>query len=266
MMLLVYGLSELGNGNVSLTTIGAFAAAALALVAFVLIERRSVAPVLHLGFLKRNVIFVSNFAALLTFATTVPMVFFLATYLQVVKGYSPIIAAAGLVPGSLTFFSLGGFGAPRLVSRFGFKSVIAVAMVLLSAGMFLMSFFTAGSSYVTVVAPVMILASSGGALTMTATNIAALSGAVRGEEGVASGLINTSRQVGGPIGLAVVITVMGLLGGSQGAGGIQFAFATSAAFGALGFLGSLFLKKVPVIKAGEVRGGEPEGAGVPVVE
>ena len=217
LMLLVYGLSEVGNGATSsVLTYASFALAGVMLVAFLAIERRSTAPIVPLRFLQRRTIFFANATALLTFATTVPWIFFLTSYMQVLLSYAPLEAAAAQVPGALVYFFLGGFGAPRLVKRLGAKPVLVVAMSALAAGLVLTSRLSLSSGYLGAILPAILVASGGGALSATAANIAALSGALRGEEGVASGLINTSRQIGGPVGLAVAVSVVGVV--THGAG------------------------------------------------
>src|SRR6202043_1397581 len=96
------------------------------------------------------------------------------------------------------------------------KPVLVGAMTSLSLGMFLFARISVSSDYVTIILPALVIGSIGGAFALTASNIAALGGAAPGEEGIASGLINTSRQVGGPIGLAVAVTVVGIA--TQGLG------------------------------------------------
>jgi MFS family permease len=186
----------------------------------------------------------------------------LASYLQVLLSYSPIYAAAALVPGALVYFSIGGFGAPVLVRRFGGKRVLVVAMLALTGGLLLTSRVSLGASYVTDVLPPMLVASVGGALSATASNIAALSGTNRGEEGVASGLINTSRQVGGPVGLAVAISVVGLLTHGQGVTGnatevvqaFHYGFIAAACFAGLAVITSLLIAGKP---AGVTKADQP---------
>lgn len=257
LMLLVYALSEVGNGVISDLTYASFILAGVLLAGFVIIESRSPAPVIPMRFLRRRTIFFANATALLTFATTVPWIFFLTTYLQVLLGYQPLYAAAALVPGSLTYFFLGGFGAPRLVRQFGAKAVLVGAMLALAAGLILTARLTLDSGYVTEILPTILVASSGGALSATASNIAALSGAMKGEEGVASGLINTSRQVGGPVGLALAVSVIGVV--THGAGllgtqsqvveGLQDSFLAAASFACLAVLTSLLLSGKPAGKS-----------------
>jgi len=253
LMLLVYGLSEVGNGVTSYLTYASFGLSGLVILAFLAIEASSSAPIVHLGFLKRRTIFFANATALLTFATTVPWIFFMTSYLQVFLSYSPLDAAASLVPGSLIYFFLGGFGAPRLVRWLGARPVLVGAMLALAAGMYLTSRLSIGSSYLVDILPTIVVSSGGGALSATASNIAALSGTRRGEEGIASGLINTSRQVGGPVGLALAVSVVGVV--THGAGlfgppsqvvlALQDAFIAAASFAGLAVLTSLLIPGRP---------------------
>jgi EmrB/QacA subfamily drug resistance transporter len=240
LMLLVYGLSNIGNGDGSVLTYTSFLLAGLVLAAFIAIEKRSASPIVPLGFLERRTVFFANATALLTFATTVPWIFLLASYFQVLLSYAPLTAAEAMVPGALVFFTVGGFAAPRLVKRLGAKPVLVGAMATLTAGLLLTSRLTTSSSYATQILPAMLVAAFGGALSATASNIAALEGTARGEEGVASGLINTSRQVGGPVGLAVVVSVLGATQG-QAVAAFQWAFLAAAGFAGLAVLTSLLL-------------------------
>jgi len=251
LILLVYGLSEVGNGSTSASTYASFILAALILLIFVVIETRTSSPILPLRFLRRDTIFFANATALLTFAATVPWVFLVTQYLQNFRSYQPIYAAAALIPGSMTYFLLGGFGAPKLVKRIGAKRVLIIAMTILTIGLLLTSRISLASDYWSYIFPTIVISAIGGSLSLTASNIAALSGAERGEEGIASGLINTSRQVGGPIGLAIAISVVGLatngLGMSAPASEVISAFqdglVAAAGFAAIAVVAALLIPK-----------------------
>lgn len=270
LMLLVYGLTQVGNGDLSTLTYLTLLASAGVLSSFIAIEHYSSAPLMPLRFLRRRTIFFANATTLLTYASFVVMIFLVTTYLQVLRSYTPLYAAAAILPGSLLYLVIGGFAAPRLVKRFGAKDVLVAAMVALFAGMLLFTQISLGSDFLTAVLPAQLVAVVGGSLAATASNIAALSGAKPGEEGIASGLINTSRQVGGPIGLAVAVTVIGLvtrgLGVSAPSGEVisafRFAFVGSATFAALAVVTSLLLK------GKQSQGGfaEPSGRGGPSLE
>lgn len=251
LMLLVYGLSEVGNGDLSTLTYVSFVLSALVLAGFIGLETRASTPILPLRFLRRRTIFFANAAALLTFGTTVPWIFLMTQYLQVLRSYAPLYAAAAIVPGSVVYFVLGGFAAPRLVRRFGAKPVLVFAMSALTVGLLLTSRVNLSSNYWTFILPTILVSAVGGALSLTASNIAALAGAQRGEEGVASGLINTSRQVGGPIGLALAISVVGLATNGLGLAApsaevvtaFQDGFVAAAVFAGVAVVSSLLLPK-----------------------
>ena len=252
LMLLVYALTNVGNGDISYQTYLLFGLASIILASFLVIEYRSRDPLMPLGFLRRRTIFFANATALLTFAVNVSTVFLLTVYLQSLRNYSALNAALALIPGALVYFFLGGFGAPRLVKRAGTKPVLVGAMIALSTGAVLFTRISLSSEYLTVVLPALLVASVGGALGLTASNIAALGGAGPGEEGIASGLVNTSRQVGGPVGLAVAVTVIGLVTQGSGIGAppnqiimaFQYAFLVTAGFGALAIATSLVLRDI----------------------
>ena len=111
------------------------------------------------------------------------------------------------LPMGLVFLVVSGFLSARLVNRFGVKPIIILGMVLQTIGYLLLSPISITESYFGGLLGPMLLIGVGTALGFTAINIAALTGTMKGEQGLASGLINTSRQIGGAIGLAVLLTV-----------------------------------------------------------
>jgi EmrB/QacA subfamily drug resistance transporter len=266
LILLVYALSDAGYGGFSLRDVAAFGLSALILATFLFVEHRSKAPLMPLGFLRRRTVFLSNAIALLIFASNTSLVFAITLYFQQLRGYSPLSAGLALVPSGLLYIVIGGYLAPKLVKKVGARLVLAVAMVFLAVGTFMLTRITIDSGYVTVIVPAILVASVGGALGLTASNIAALSGAIKGEEGVASGLINTSRQVGGPVGLALIVTIIGSATGGLGAAAspgellpaLQYAFGGATVFGTLATVLALLMKgrssKAPVSGPGNLAG------------
>ena len=107
----------------------------------------------------------------------------------------------------IVFLIISGFLSARLVNRFGVKPLLISGMALQTIGYLLLSPLSLTESYIGGLLGPMLVIASGAGLGFTAINIAALTGTRKGEEGLASGLINTSRQIGGPIGLAVLLTV-----------------------------------------------------------
>jgi EmrB/QacA subfamily drug resistance transporter len=211
LMLLVYSLNSAQNiGIGSLQTIGLLLSSVVVLAAFLLIEYHSNAPLMPLGFLRRSSIFGANAVGLLQLASFVGMIFILTNYLQQVRGYSALSTGLAFLPMGIVFLVISAFFSAQLVNRFGVKPIIISGMALQTIGYLLLSPISLTESYIEgLLVPTLIIASGTG-LGFTAINIAALTGTRKGEEGLASGLINTSRQIGGPIGLAVLLTVTNL--------------------------------------------------------
>jgi EmrB/QacA subfamily drug resistance transporter len=208
LMLLVYSLNIAQNiGIGSLQTLELLLSSVIVLAAFLLIEYRSKAPLMPLGFLRRSSIFGANAVGLLQFAAFVAMVFILTNYLQEVRGYSALSAGLVFLPGGIASLVTSGFFSAQLVNRFGVKPIIISGMALQTIAYLLLSPISITESYIGGLLGPMLLIGVGTGLGITAINVAALTGTRRGEEGLGSGLINTSRQIGGPIGLAVLLTV-----------------------------------------------------------
>jgi nucleotide-binding universal stress UspA family protein len=151
------------------------------------------------------------------------------------------------LPVALIFLVVGGFLSARFVTRFEMKLVLLASMISLAAGFVLLSRITVGTSYFLDLLPSMLVAAFGAALAFTAFNIAALSGAKQGEEGLASGLVNTSTQVGGPIGLAIAVTIATTAAAAL-AGQLQPTAATVTGFG-YAFLGDAVLAGIGLVFA-----------------
>jgi EmrB/QacA subfamily drug resistance transporter len=208
LMLLVYSLDSAQNiGIGSLQTLELLLSSVIVLAAFLLIEYSSKAPLMPLGFLRRGSIFGANVVGLLQVAAFVAMIFILTNYLQQVRGYSALSAGLAFIPMGVVFLVVSGFLSARLVNHFGVKPILISGMALQTIGYLFLSPISLTESYFGgLLGPVLVIGFGTG-LGFTAINIAALTGTRRGEEGLASGLINTSRQIGGPIDLAVLLTV-----------------------------------------------------------
>jgi EmrB/QacA subfamily drug resistance transporter len=248
LMLLVYSLSSAQSiGIESFQTLELLLASAIVLAAFLLIEYRSKAPLMPLGFLKRSSIFGANAIGLLQFAAFVGMVFILTNYLQQVRGYSALSAGLVFLPGGIVSLLVSGFLSARLVNRFGIKPIIISGMALQTIAYLLLSQISITESYFGLLVP-MLLIGIGIGLGITVVNIAALTGTRKGEEGLASGLINTSRQIGGAIGLAVLLTVANF-GTSAFTGRLAVQSATSEMVSGFGyaFLAAALLTVIGIV-------------------
>ena len=210
LMLLVYSLNIAQNiGIGSSETLELLLLSFIVLATFVFIEYRSNAPLILIGFLRRASIFGANARALIQVAAFVAMTFIMTNYFQQVRGYSAFFTGLAFIPMGIVFLIISGFLSARLVNRFGVRPILILGMVLQTIGYLLLSHISSSltESYFGGLLGPMLLIGFGTGFGFTAINIAGLQGTKRGEEGLASGLINTSRQIGGPIGLAVLLTV-----------------------------------------------------------
>ena len=209
-MLLVYSLNIAQNiGIGSSETLELLLLSFIVLATFVFIEYRSNAPLIPIGFLRRASIFGANALALIQVAAFVAMTFIMTNYFQQVRGYSAFFTGLAFIPMGIVFLIISGFLSARLVNRFGIRPILILGMVLQTIGYLLLSHISSSltESYFGGLLGPMLLIGFGTGFGFTAINIAGRQGTKRGEEGLASGLINTSRQIGGPIGLAVLLTV-----------------------------------------------------------
>jgi EmrB/QacA subfamily drug resistance transporter len=253
LMLLVYSLNSAQNiGIGSIETLELLVLSVIVLAAFLFIEYRSKAPLMPLGFLRRISIFGANALGLLQVAAYVAMIFILTNYLQEVLGYSALSAGLAFAPMGLIFLAASGFLSARFVNRIGVKRVLIAGMTLQTIGYLFLSRISLSESYLGGLLIPMLIIGFGTGLAFTAINIAALTGTKTGEEGLASGLINTSRQIGGPIGLAVLLTVANfetrvpanhLLQTAALVTGFGYAFLAAALLTAIGIIFAYLIKQ-----------------------
>jgi MFS family permease len=214
MLLLVRTVVEAPeSGWAAAETLGGFALAAVLLAAFVAIEQRSAHPLVRLGILRSGSLVRANIGMAAVFGAYVAFQFIGTLYLQQMLGWSPVETALAFLPGGL----LVALGAPRigpLVDRFGTARIILVGAVSFLVGYALFLRIGESLSYAAVFLPSMILIGTGFALSFPTLNIQATAGVADHEQGLASGLVNTSFQVGGAVGLAIVTAVV-----SAGTGG-----------------------------------------------
>ena len=148
----------------------------------------------------------ANVVGLLLGASLFSMFFFITLYMQQVLHYSPIHAGLSYLPLALTIVVAAGLGG-QLVTRFGFKPILAAGMVFIAAGLLWFSKISVNGSFLSDILGPSLLAAIGLGLGFVTSTIAAVAGVKPHEQGLASGLINTSQQVGGAIGLAVLATL-----------------------------------------------------------
>jgi EmrB/QacA subfamily drug resistance transporter len=194
------------NGWGSAATLGLAAVGLLLIGLFVLIERRAERPLVPLGIFASRTLSAANFVVLLMGASAFAMWYFLSLYLQQVLGYSPIEAGLAFLPMPLTIV-VASMQAARLVGRYGPGRVLAGGMALIAVGMALLARVPADGTYLENVLVPSIVTAAGIGFSFVPMTIAATNGVRPEEAGLASGLVNTSRQVGGSLGLAILATL-----------------------------------------------------------
>ncbi|MFC4121645.1 MFS transporter [Nonomuraea zeae] len=207
--------------------------AVLLLGAFVVIERRRSAPLVPLEVFRSATVSAANLAALAWACATIGWQFVAVLYLQQVLGYSPLATGLGIVPMGLAIVVAANL-AGRLISRWGLGRVAAAGMLVQGAGILLFLRAGATGDYLTVLLPALVVHGIGNGLSFPSLNIAAVGGLPDERQGLASGLITSSVQIGAGIGVAALAAVM-TLGGSVLAG-YRIAFLTAGGFSLLGAL------------------------------
>jgi EmrB/QacA subfamily drug resistance transporter len=205
-MVLVFGVVEAGlKGWGTLAALGPIVLGVALLAAFGLIETRvASAPLIPFKQLTK-VLRAANTIVLLFSAALFPMWFVSSLYLQQVLGLSPLHTGLIFLPMSLTIMLVAS-RAGKLVSQFGVRPVLGGGLIMMTAGLLLFTRIGAGGSAIVYVLIPGLLTAAGIAMSIVPSTIVATQGAKEGQTGLASGLVNTSRQVGGGLGLALLIT------------------------------------------------------------
>ena len=235
------------------------------IVVFIVIERRSVAPLVPFRIFRLRTLTGANVISVLIGAALFSMFFFLSRYMQEVLQYSALKTGLSYLPLALVIIVSAG-GASVLVTKLGFKPVLVAGMVLVTIGLLWFSRLPVDGDYVSQVLPPMIIAAAGLGFAFVPVTIAAVSGVSHDDSGLASGLLNTSQQIGGALGLAVLATIAssttkdlteaaGATGGPQAAlpealtEGFQDAFLAGAGFAILGVVLAVVLIRTSDSKA-----------------
>ncbi|MCX6466496.1 MAG: MFS transporter [Pseudonocardiales bacterium] len=241
--LAVYGIVRAPDaGLVSAETLLSLGGAILLLAAFVALQARRREPLMRLGILRAPDLAAANVAQLLLGAAWIPMWFFLNLYLQQVLGYTAFPSGAALLPMTIVIM-IGMIAlAPRLIARFGAPATTVGGLATLAAGMGWLALVRPDGSFWVDVLPASLVAALGMSMAFIPTLGTALSAARPEEGGLASGIVNTSYQIGSALGLAAITAVATSLGadalGDLPAltGGYSAAFTGAAVIAAVGAL------------------------------
>ncbi|TML58774.1 MAG: DHA2 family efflux MFS transporter permease subunit [Actinobacteria bacterium] len=204
---LVYAITQAGrDGWLAGRTVGFFAASLILLIGFVVWEMRHSEPLMRLGILRIKTVSGANVAGFILGTATFSLFLMLTLYMQQVLGYSPMKTGVGYlaVAGTAIFTSAV---AAQLVTRIGVKPVLAIGMTSLTGGLLYFTQVSVGGSYLGDLLPGFLLIAVGLGFSFVPISIAALAGIQPAEAGLASGLINTSQQIGGALGIAALSTI-----------------------------------------------------------
>ena len=245
LILLVYAIVTANDaGWTSLQTVSLLLTSAALLGAFTIIQKRSREPLMPLRIFKTPNLLASNIVMALLGAAWIPMWFFLNLYLQQVQGYGAFESGLALLPMTSAIMALMIGVSSRVVSRIGIKRSLVAGLGLLAVAM-LMFVATPPSegSFVTHVLPASLIAAGGMSLAYIPALMSAVSHAKKEESGLASGIVNTSYQVGSALGLAIMVAIASaqtLSDGNNGIGsvdalnnGFHLAFITAAVVAAI---------------------------------
>jgi EmrB/QacA subfamily drug resistance transporter len=250
LILFVFALTRAPTeGWTSPEVILSFVGWAILSTAFILIELRSHSPLVPLSIFRRRTLTAANGIGLILGTAVFGMFYLLSLYMQIVLGFSALETGLGYLAVALTAVVASGV-AQALTTKAGVKPVLATGMGLLAVGLILFTQISADGSYVADLLPGFLLIGVGLGFAFVPVSIAALSGATAKEAGLASGLINTNQQIGGAIGLAILISISttrsdnliedGVAEVNALTDGYSLAFWVAAGFAILGVIVTLF--------------------------
>ncbi|MEU8916674.1 MFS transporter [Streptomyces libani] len=255
--LVAYGIVQTEtDGWASLSALLPLAAGLVVVAAFLAVEARAKAPLMPLGLFRLRSVSSANGAMVLAGAAMFSMWYFLSLYVQNVLGYRPLEAGLSFIPHSLSIV-LGSKIAPRLMNRLGAKPLAIAGAVMSACGMVWQGTMDVDGSYLgTILGPGILMALGAG---LTATPIASIatSGADPADQGLVSGLMNTSRQMGGALGLSVLSTVAAArIEAGDGLKALADGYGLAFQVGSVVLLGSILLMVValPQRRAGAAHG------------
>ena len=205
---------------------------ALTLAVFLAIEYRSKAPLMPLAFVRRRTTLTANVLSLVVSSSAGALIV-LTVYLQQVLGYSPLDAGLAFLPAAAIFFFVGGWGSSWLMNRLGLKRVLVISTTFVTLGLAALAPLPVSAGYLGIL-PGTILWALGASIGFPALAIAGLAGTKHGEEGLASGLIQTSQRLGFPLGLSLVLTVASAFDPGLGLSGFRYAFLGAAVLSVIG--------------------------------
>jgi len=250
LMLAVYAIVN-GNeaGWTSAQTLGMLGAAAALMAAFLVIEARVRSPLVPLGLFRLRNVSTSGIIGVLWAAAMFAWFFLAALYLQLVLGYSPLQVGLAFLPADLIMGALSLGLSARIVARFGVRSPLAVAMLLVAVGLALFARAPVGGGFAADVLPSMILLGVGAGIAFNPLLLAAMGDVGPEESGLASGVINTAFMMGGALGLAILASLAAARTGALQTSGEGALAALNGGYHAAFLVGAIFALAAAAIGA-----------------
>ena len=275
LMLGVYTIvAAADNGWTSASTLGFGALSVALLVGFVVRQMTARTPLLALRIFRSRNVTGANAAQMLMVAGLFGMFFLGTLYLQRVLGFGAVEIGLAFLPVSVGIGVMSLGVSPRLILRFGARAVLIGGLVLVAGGLLLLTGAPVDGDYLADVMPALTLFGIGAGLAFPALMGLAMSGATPEDSGLASGLVNTTQQVGAALGLAVLATLatsrsdeLRAAGDSTAAaltGGYELAFAIGAALVGVAIVIATFVLRSPAAEAAEAEQRERVAVGEPV--
>jgi EmrB/QacA subfamily drug resistance transporter len=209
LLVLVYALNRgVDQGWASSSTLALFAAAVVLLGAFVRIESRSPSPLVPGSSLRNRTMVAADVVMFLVFGAGFAFIFLASLLMQQALSYSPTRTGLAWLATTLTVFLGAAVAGARLVTTLGVRRVLVAGLSLMAVGLVWLTRVPPRADYVTDLLPAFLLAGIGWGLAMPSAQIGALSGVASRSVGLASGLVETMREIGGAVGVAAVATVL----------------------------------------------------------
>ncbi|MFZ4893857.1 MFS transporter [Plantibacter sp. Mn2098] len=232
-------------------TLGLFVAAVVLGAAFIVIQRRTEQPLVPLGVFRNRNLSIGNVVVLLVGAGMVALFFALSVYLQAVLHYDALTAGLSQLPLAGALVLVAGV-VPSIVARIGTKTTLIASLLVLAGGLVWLSMSPADAGFVAdILGPSLLIGIGIGGALVTATQVS-VDGVDGGESGLAGGLVNTSQQIGGALGIAVLSSIAAARTGALEAAGASTGVAMTAGF-SLVFLGAAGLTVLGALTATLLR-------------
>jgi MFS family permease len=229
---ITFGVHEsIGAGWLSAQTLVPLLGGLGLLGAFVAVEAHVGSPLIPLAALRKRSLMFANLCAGLLWASFLGLIYEATLFTQQVLHYSPLAAGSATVPIAVLSLGISAKVAPKVITRFGAAKILAIGMTILGAGLLLLTRVPSDASYPVDIFPAFSIVGLGLGFAQVAMQIAAFAGVERDEAGLAGGAVETSREMGGALGLALLVSVA-LRGTTNGTEVFHRSVLAAAAFAA----------------------------------